>query len=108
QEDISQDTRDTAGYFRTTVDGLGTLTGMLIGIADKWTNAYVYTDATGKQLKRMVLSYSTDGTNWEELEDGTYPFEFSWQPDLSSKIYVKLTGEDWEGKQFESTHFHLN
>lgn len=96
------------GYFRATVDGLGTLTGMLIGIADKWTNAYVYTDATEKQLRKVVVSYSADGTNWEELADNAYPFEVSWKPDLSSPIYIKLKGEDLDGNPYESDRYQLN
>lgn len=95
------------GYFRATVDGLGTLTGMLISVADNLTNAYVYTDATEKQLKKMTLSYSTDGINWEAIADDSYPFEFSWQPTVSLPIHVKLKGEDQEGNRFESESYQL-
>ncbi len=104
----SQTPSRDAGYFRTTVDGLGTLTGMLIGIADKWTNAYVYTDATEKELKKLVVSYSSDRIHWEVLADNAYPFEVSWQPDLSSAIYIKVEGVDLDGNQFESDHYQLN
>ncbi len=97
-----------AGYFRSTEKGLGTLTGMLIGIADKWTNAYVYSDATEKQLKKLVLSHSSDGRNWEVLEDCAYPFEFSWQTDLSSPTYIQVKGEDWDGNFFESDRYQLH
>lgn len=95
-------------YFRTTVDGLGTLTGMLIGVADNWTNAYVYSDATEKQLKKLTLFHSPDGIDWKEIEDTAYPFEFSWQPDLTLPVYVKLSGEDGEGRQYESDSHRLN
>src|SRR5699024_10912554 len=107
-EPQSHQPQDSTGYFRAGVDGIGTLTGMLIGIADKWTNAFVYTDATEKQLRKLTLSYSADGTNWEVLEDDAYPFEFSWQPDLSASVFVKLVGEDRDGNQFESDCYQLN
>src|SRR5690606_1758639 len=104
----SQNSTEENGYFRATVDGLGTLTGLLIGIADKWTNAYVYTDATEKQLKNVVVSYSVDGTHWEVLEDTAYPFEVSWQPDLSGPLYVKMKGEGLDGNTYESDQYQLN
>ncbi len=95
------------GYFRQQVDGAGTITGMLIGIADDYTEAFVYTDATEKQIQQVELQYRQGNGTWETLTDQGYPFEFSWRVDMSKDLWVRLKATGVNGKITETESFQL-
>ena len=70
---------DEKSYFRETYahKKLGTLTGMLIGLVPDYVDAYIYTNATEKDIETATLHYQIGEGNWQEIVDDSYPYEFS-------------------------------
>ncbi|GAA4303617.1 hypothetical protein GCM10023143_07270 [Compostibacter hankyongensis] len=62
---------------------LGKVTGMILTMGASMTNAYIWLQATEKELKEVSLHYLKEG-KWETVTDTAYPYEFS----------IPLTGDD--------------
>lgn len=62
--------------YRTIDSPFGKVTGMMISLGGDLTNAFVWLEATEKQLKQVKLRYQLDGAA-KEIVDARYPFEFS-------------------------------
>jgi len=62
--------------YRTVDSPFGKVTGMMISMGGDLTNAFVWLEATEKQLKQAKLRYRLNGVE-KELVDAQYPFEFS-------------------------------
>lgn len=66
-----------ADYFRQeTGGGAGTVTGMVLRFNDR-LDAYLYTDATERQARKITLKYRLGDATEAAIEDAQYPFEFS-------------------------------
>jgi hypothetical protein len=64
----------------------------------------VYSDATEKKVRRMIMKYRIDGGEEQMVEDLGYPFEFSIPlPDLSTTLQARVVGEDTGGNVFEES-----
>ena len=103
---------DTSGndYFRIDHEeiALGTITGMLIDLVPDFTDAYIYTDATEKQVRNVTLKYVIGDGAWEEIADISYPYEFSIHLDGPKKsLRLQWFAEDLEGKRYQSEIFEL-
>jgi hypothetical protein len=62
--------------YRTVDSPFGKVTGMMISMGGDLTNAFVWLEATEKQLKQAKLRYRLNGVE-REVVDAQYPFEFS-------------------------------
>lgn len=62
--------------FRTIDSPFGKVTGMMISMGADLTNAFVWLEATEKELKQARLRYQLNGKE-HEMVDAAYPFEFS-------------------------------
>lgn len=54
----------------------GSVTGMLISMGRSLNSAYIWLEATEKELTEARLSYKEDG-QWKKIVDSHYPYEFS-------------------------------
>jgi hypothetical protein len=81
QESIQSTLSDTHnGYIRmeSLRKSIGNVTGMSIRSIDGSTDLYIYSDVMPYMTKRARLLYRKSGdAKWEEMEDNSYPFEFS-------------------------------
>jgi hypothetical protein len=57
-------------------DGLGTVTGMLINTFSQFSDAYIFTDKTEKELKEVSIEYRIGNADWKIKKDLNYPYEF--------------------------------
>ena len=97
-------------YFRQNHSSaaLGTITGMLITLVPEISDAYIYSDATEKDARKVILKYTTGDQNWQEFIDEAYPYEFSIHlPDTGRKLKLKWIAEDMNGTIRESEEFEL-
>jgi hypothetical protein len=102
---------DGKDYFRyeNKEVALGTITGMLINLVPDFTDAYIYTDATEKQARKVVLKYAIGEGPWEEMTDDSYPYEFSIHREkLKDPIRVQWFAEDLSGKMHQSEVLELS
>jgi hypothetical protein len=82
---------------------LGQVTGMLISVVPEFADAFIYSDATEKQTRRMRLAYRVGEGAWQQLEDAAYPFEFSVQlRDPAQPLEFTLEAEDRQGQRERS------
>ncbi len=97
-------------YFRQhhSSGALGTITGMLISLVPEFSDAYIYSDATEKDARKVILKYAIEEQDWQEITDEAYPYEFSIHlPDTGSKLKLKWIAEDMNGTIRESEEFEL-
>lgn len=97
-------------YFRQnhSSGALGTITGMLITLVPDISDAYIYSDATEKDARKVILKYTSGDQDWQEFTDEAYPYEFSIHlPDTGSKLKLKWIAEDMNGIIRESEEFEL-
>jgi hypothetical protein len=97
-------------YFRQhhSSSALGTVTGMLISLVPDFSDAYIFSDATEKDARKVILKYTTGDQKWQEITDEAYPYEFSIHlPDTGSKLKLKWIAEDMNGTIRESEEFEL-
>jgi hypothetical protein len=62
--------------YHTIASSFGQVNGMLLSMGRSLTSAYVWLEATEKELKEARLTYK-DGDQWKTIVDSHYPFEFS-------------------------------
>jgi hypothetical protein len=62
--------------YNTIASPFGTVTGMLISMGRSLNSAYIWLEATEKDLTEARLSYKEDG-QWKKIVDSHYPYEFS-------------------------------
>jgi len=103
-------TGERKDYFRQdhASAGLGTITGMLISLVPEFSDAYIYSDATEKDARKVILKYSIGDQDWQEIIDNNYPYEFSIHvPDPGKVLKMKWIAEDLKGTAHESREFEL-
>jgi hypothetical protein len=77
---------------------LGTLTGMIINTFPQFSDVYIFTDKTEKELRKVVLYYQIDGGEWQSKTELGYPFEFSLSlKNPKSKVEFYLQATDLKG-----------
>jgi len=83
-----------------TQDGpFGKVIGMIIDMGPTLKEAYVYLQATEKELKQATLSYKV-GDKWKSVTDSAYPFEFSIPLSGDQKEFeYKVEGVRMDGKR---------
>jgi hypothetical protein len=93
---------DSPDYFRRKTDGpAGTVTGMVLRFLDR-TDAYLYTDITEKQARKVMLRCRRGDAPEETLEDANYPYEFSLPlPGPSTPLRARLLVEATDGTTSE-------
>ena len=62
--------------YHTIASPFGPVTGMLFSMGKSLNTAYVWLEATDKDLTEARLSYKEDG-QWKKIVDAHYPYEFS-------------------------------
>jgi hypothetical protein len=62
--------------YRTIASPFGPVTGMLLSMGRSLNSAYIWLEATEKDLTEARLSYKEDG-QWKKIVDSHYPYEFS-------------------------------
>jgi hypothetical protein len=65
------------GSIQTLETPFGKLHGLLLSMGAGLTNAFVYTDALPEDVITARLKWRQGQGEWQTLEDGTFPFEFS-------------------------------
>lgn len=77
----------------------GKITGMMMSWGENLRNAFVYLEATPKELQSARINYSVDGENWKTETDQNYPFEFSIPlQDKDQRFIYAIEGTDMEGQ----------
>ena len=97
-------------FFRkdTKMPTLGTITGMLINLSDKETDAYIYSNVNETKTHKAILKYKIDDGNWLEKSDAIYPYEFSIPlKSPNQQLTFKWISEEVDGKTYESEEFSL-
>jgi hypothetical protein len=86
-------------YFREQHDApLGTVVGMLLRLGDLRTDAYLYSDITAKQARKLTLHYRLGDQPEQTIEDVRYPYEFSIPlPGAATPLHTRLVAEDLTG-----------
>lgn len=79
-------------YFESSAD-FGKIKGMILSMGREFTRAYIYLEATEKNLDKAVLHYRAGKEDWNTVFDSTYPFEFTipLQED-AEQIELKIEG----------------
>lgn len=91
------------GFVRDETSDNGTLTAMLINTFPQFSDAYIYTTQTDKELKSVQLTYRIDGGKWQTKTDLYYPFEFSIHlNNPQSKLEFTVKSTDLQGIEKES------
>ncbi|MGB9606886.1 MAG: hypothetical protein ACPL88_13510, partial [Bryobacteraceae bacterium] len=88
------------GYLRRSFPepALGTVTAMLLNFVSEYSDAYIYSDATEKQVRRMRLVWRAGNGPEGRIEDGSYPYEFSLRlHDPSAPLRFRLEVESVAG-----------
>jgi hypothetical protein len=85
------------GSVQTIESPFGKLHGLLLSMGPGLTNAFVYTDALPEDVITARLKWRQGEGEWNTLEDGTFPFEFSvWleeaKGDFQCEMEVETTG----------------
>jgi hypothetical protein len=65
------------GSIQTLEAPFGKLHGLLLSMGVGLTNAFVYTDALPEDVITARLKWRQGEGEWQTIEDGTFPFEFS-------------------------------
>lgn len=96
-------------FFREeTATGLGTLTGMLINTFPQFSDAYIFTDKTEKELKKVTLNYRIGAGEWKAIMDVHYPYEFDIHlKDPKDILEFYLKGTNIEGREIISKNYIL-
>lgn len=90
-------------------NGLGTVTGMLINMFPGFSDAYIYTDQTDKELKQVELTYRIGEGDWKVITDNHYPFEFTVHlRNPADKLEFRLKGAGHSGDTQTSTYMLHN
>jgi hypothetical protein len=108
--DKSNENENNENYFReiNNEESLGTITGMMINLATDFSDAYIYSDVTEKNVKKAILQYKIGNNDWQQSEDSIYPYEFSIHLSNSKQpIIMKWLSEDNNGKITESKEMKL-
>jgi hypothetical protein len=88
---------------------IGTITGMLLNFTPDFSDAYIYVDASEKTTRKLKIQYRLGEEQWKEIEDKTYPFEFSIHlDDPAAKLVFKLEAEDRQGGIAQSKELILS
>ena len=78
----------------------GKITGMIMSWGNNLRNAFVYLDATPKELQSAKINYSVDGENRKTITDNNYPFEFSIPLQNQDKHFIfTVSGTDSQGEE---------
>ena len=88
------------GYHRRAFrePALGTVTAMLLNLVPEYSDAYIYSDATEKQARRMRLVWRQAEGPEKILEDASYPFEFSLRlHDPGRPLHFRVEAEASDG-----------
>ncbi len=97
-------------FFRkdTNTPTMGTITGMLINLLEKKTDAYIYSNVNETKIRKAVLKYKTGNGDWQEKSDAIYPFEFSIPLESANQpLTFKWISDGADGKTTESEEFSL-
>jgi hypothetical protein len=110
QPDTVPATTSNNSFFRDEQAGiLGTVSGMLISMFSHFTDAYIYTDRTGKDLKSVALEYRMGSGEWKSATDNQYPFEFSvHMRHAQDKLEFRLKGTSHNGEEQTSKTYFLS
>jgi hypothetical protein len=97
-------------YFREdTQSSLGIFTGMVFNLVPQFSDAYVYIDATEKNLSTATLRYRVNGGQWQNRANKKYPFEFSIHlGKADSEIECQIIARDLKGEEVKSQLIYLN
>lgn len=90
------------GYVSLKTDASVEVRAATIQIAPGAWDAYVWCTASPEQARKVTLHY-TSGGQWQQLDAGEYPFEFSipvGDPSAAFRFYVE--GETPAGKKFKT------
>jgi hypothetical protein len=94
--------------FSTVTSPFGKVYGMLFSMGRSLDSAYVWLDATDKDLREARLSYKS-GSEWKQIVDTHYPYEFSLprnEKDVDFEFYVE--GVKTDGNVVRSDQIHLH
>lgn len=87
---------------------LGQVTGMIIELTPALRNAYVWLDATEKELRSATIRYR-EGDTEKTLTDAQYPFEFSMPLSAETPgVEFSVAGVDTLGRPLHSGTLHLS
>ena len=80
--------------YSVTASPFGTVSAMTLSFGRGLTSGYVWLNATADQLKKATLHYRVAGTEpWKQLDDSSYPFEFSIpMADDATKLEWRIEG----------------
>ena len=96
---IREDTKTTT---------IGSITGMLINLSDKETDAYIYSNVKETKTRKAILKYKIDDGDWLEKSDAIYPYEFSIPlKSINQQLTFKWISVGVDGKMTESEEFIL-
>jgi hypothetical protein len=89
--------------------GEGKVTGMLLSMGRGFTSAYLWLDATEKQLSSASLHYRTGDGHWHMIIDDHYPYEFSIPVDDSlDEMECWIEGKSLNGNTLRTDTIRLN
>lgn len=96
------------GSVRTIESPFGKLHGLLLSMGPGLTNAFVYTDALPEDVITARLRWRQGEGEWETLEDGTFPFEFSlWLDETKGDFQCEMEVETTDLEMKKSTALSL-
>lgn len=100
-----------SGYFRfnSPHGSIGNVTGMAIRSIDGSRDIFIYSDVMPDTSKKVRLLYRKSGlAEWEEMEDDSYPFEFSIHLGLQNEIYEFIwMSQSFDGNWYQSEIIQL-
>jgi hypothetical protein len=89
-------------------DHLGTISGQIIQVLPQFADAYIFTDKTEKELKKVVLHFQIGDGEWQSQTELGYPFEFSLRlRDPRAKVNFYLQATDLNGTEHKSPGYFL-
>jgi hypothetical protein len=81
----------------------GKVTGMIIDMGASLKEAYIYLQATEKEVKKATLRYKAKD-QWKSVSDSTYPFEFSVPiADTQKQFQYQVEAVNVKGNQKETS-----
>jgi hypothetical protein len=81
----------------------GKVTGMIIDMGASLKEAYIYLQATEKDVKKATLRYKAKD-QWKSVSDSTYPFEFSVpMADAQKQFQYQVEAINVKGNRKETT-----
>lgn len=88
--------------------GFGTVTGMLINTFPQFSDAFIFTDKTAKELKEVSIEYRVGSDEWTIRKDLSYPFEFDIHlKNPGDKLEFRLKALDLNGKDITGKTYLL-